>query len=143
MIHRKIPFFLHPWPLLAVMILALNDHILKTRFPGFITGKLSDFVGLFYFPIFLAAIIVLLTGQRFSRRLTLGMIVCADVLLISVKLSPVLAAFVDSIFGRYLFTTHLVADPTDLAALIMNYPTYRHCARFFIAPVLPESVPRK
>lgn len=34
-------------------LLALNDHVLKAAFPGLITGKLSDFAGLVFFPMVL------------------------------------------------------------------------------------------
>lgn len=35
-----------PWFILAVLLLALNDHVLKENWPGWFTGKLSDFAGL-------------------------------------------------------------------------------------------------
>ena len=40
-------------PLACVAVLVLNDHVLKARFPGFVTGKLSDFAGLLFFPLLL------------------------------------------------------------------------------------------
>src|SRR5262245_26623350 len=40
-----------------MLVLALNDHLLKARFPGFVTGKLSDVAGLVCFPVLLAAAI--------------------------------------------------------------------------------------
>src|SRR5262245_53546805 len=48
----------HPVPLAAVGVLALNAHLLKGSgvLPGALTGKLSDFAGLFFFPLLLAAI---------------------------------------------------------------------------------------
>src|SRR5947209_10823033 len=36
----------------AVAGLVLNDQVLKQAFPGLITGKLSDFLGLFAFAVF-------------------------------------------------------------------------------------------
>lgn len=42
-------------PLTAVALLALNDHVFKDLWPGAVTGKLSDFAGLFYFPLLLTA----------------------------------------------------------------------------------------
>jgi hypothetical protein len=38
--------------LLSVLLLVLNDFVLKARFPGFVTGKLSDLAGLFAFVLF-------------------------------------------------------------------------------------------
>ena len=48
---------LHPLPLAAIALTALNDHLLKGSgaLPGWLTGKLSDFAGLFFFPIAVVA----------------------------------------------------------------------------------------
>ena len=43
--------------LVALTILLLNDHVLKALFPGFLTGKLSDFAGVFVLAVFLAAFV--------------------------------------------------------------------------------------
>jgi hypothetical protein len=47
---------LHPVALAAIALLILNDHVLKRAFPGGVTGKLSDFAGLTFFPLLLAAV---------------------------------------------------------------------------------------
>lgn len=41
--------------LVALVVLLVNDHVLKNAFPGVITGKLSDFAGLFAFAVFFAS----------------------------------------------------------------------------------------
>ncbi len=122
--------------------MALNDHVLKYRFPGTLTGKLSDCAGMFYFPIFLAALVVLFSGKELSRGLTLATIAVADFLLVAVKTLPAVAAFVDEIFARHLFASRIITDPSDLVALAMNYPTYLHCARYFKGAG-PEPAPRR
>ena len=33
----------------------VNDRVLKVRYPSEVTGKLSDFAGLVFFPLFLVA----------------------------------------------------------------------------------------
>ena len=38
-------------------LLGLNDHVLKGAFPGLITGKLSDFAGLVFFPLVLELVL--------------------------------------------------------------------------------------
>ena len=38
----------------ALLILILNDHVLKQQFPGFITGKLSDIAGMVILPLLLS-----------------------------------------------------------------------------------------
>ena len=57
---------LNPLVLVAIAVLALNDHWAKARWPGLITGKLSDFAGLMFFPLFLQAGWELLTSIRGS-----------------------------------------------------------------------------
>jgi hypothetical protein len=44
----------HPVAIVAVATLALNDHVLKHAYPGFVTGKLSDVAGMIFFPLLLA-----------------------------------------------------------------------------------------
>ena len=44
---------LHPVALAAVALLVLNDHWLKHAHPGALSGKLSDFAGLAFFPLVL------------------------------------------------------------------------------------------
>ena len=55
---------LHPVMLGAVVLLILNDHVFKARWPSWWTGKLSDVAGLAMFPVLLQA----LWEQAFSRR---------------------------------------------------------------------------
>lgn len=56
----------HPLPIAAVVVLAVNDHLLKGAgiLPGWVTGKLSDIAGLFFFPVLLAAV-----GRGIARAL--------------------------------------------------------------------------
>ena len=35
----------------AILVLLINDHLLKGAAPGWVTGKLSDFAGLVFFPL--------------------------------------------------------------------------------------------
>lgn len=44
-----------PLFLIGLIILLLNDFVLKAQFHNFLTGKLSDFAGLFIFPLFFSA----------------------------------------------------------------------------------------
>lgn len=48
----KTRFLFHPTFLLSLLLLLLNDLWLKYEFPGLLTGKLSDFAGLFAFAFF-------------------------------------------------------------------------------------------
>ena len=43
--------------LLAIAVLLVNDHLLKARYPSWLTGKLSDFAGLYFAPfLFIVAL---------------------------------------------------------------------------------------
>ncbi len=46
------------WPALAIVVLAVNDHVLKGSglLPDWLTGKLSDFAGLLFFPLLLVTL---------------------------------------------------------------------------------------
>ncbi len=59
----------HPLVVGALALLILNDHVLKAVAPGAITGKLSDFAGLAFFPAFLLAAweLLLRSTHRWSR----------------------------------------------------------------------------
>jgi len=47
---------LHPVAILAMVVVIVNDRVLKPRYPSELTGKLSDFAGLVFFPLFLVAV---------------------------------------------------------------------------------------
>lgn len=49
--------FLHPFFLISLLLLLLNDISLKYEFHNGLTGKLSDFTGLFVFALFLIVLI--------------------------------------------------------------------------------------
>jgi hypothetical protein len=89
------------WPvLLAVALTAFNDHVLKDLHPGFVTGKISDFAGLFFFPFLLTSV----SGHlRWLSAAALG--TAAAFILVKVT---------GLVFGPWA----IEADPTDLAALV-------------------------
>lgn len=123
-------FFVHPLPLLAVGLLALNDHYLKLKFANEITGKLSDFCGLFFFPLFLCAIALLLARIFCGKKLwlswpALGLAVAVtDGAFTAIKIDPTAAVFAENILGGLGFISKIVSDPTDLLALAVNIPLY-------------------
>ncbi len=82
---------LHPVPVLGILVLLLNDHVLKEAFPGLVTGKLSDFAGLAFFPLLLQAGWEWLAARagRFegpSRRLLVGCAVVTGLYFCGVQL---------------------------------------------------------
>ena len=63
---------LHPLSLLSIAVLFINDQFLKYAYTSWITGKLSDFAGLVFFPLIVELIIqnrkwsVFITGIGFA-----------------------------------------------------------------------------
>lgn len=59
---------LHPAFLAAVIVFLFNDHVLKRSWPGLISGKLSDFSGLFFFPTLLVSLTEMTFPHRVAKR---------------------------------------------------------------------------
>ena len=93
--------------LVGLFILLLNDHFLKTNFPGYLTGKLSDFAGLFIFPIFLSVL--------FPKHIRL----CYGLTAIGfIYWKLPWSATLLSLFNQHSFLTlHKIPDYDDLLAL--------------------------
>jgi hypothetical protein len=129
---------LHPAALLAIALLAINDHLLKAAWPGWWTGKLSDFAGLAFFPLLVAAAGELAGLWRSPRQVvvaTIAITAAVGVGFALVKLSPAagdlyrvglaglqwpVRAAIALVRGGHapaLGRVHLTADPTDLIAL--------------------------
>ena len=53
----------------AVVVLVLNDHVLKRAYPGLLTGKLSDVAGMIFFPVLLTILLwALVPAKRRTDR---------------------------------------------------------------------------
>lgn len=118
---------LAPIPVLALVVLVVNDRVLKAEVPSWITGKLSDVAGLAVAPLVLTAAIdvglwlVSRTGVRvdwtFRRWKLVASIAATGAVFTAVKLwapsSRALADVLAEVFGQ----ARIVTDPTDLLAL--------------------------
>ncbi|HUH01336.1 MAG TPA: hypothetical protein VML75_05030 [Kofleriaceae bacterium] len=125
---------LHPVPLGALLVLLLNDHVLKARAGGagidaVITGKLSDLAGLLFFPLLLTAALDLLlmllarmgAPVDFSLRRWKLALACGGTagLFVAIKLSAPAAETVVEALRHLGVAARIVVDPTDLLALPM------------------------
>ncbi|AZZ37968.1 hypothetical protein CIK05_14535 [Bdellovibrio sp. qaytius] len=140
---KPIHFFIHPVPLAAVVLTAVNDHFLKYQYPGLITGKLSDFTGLFYFPLFVCAIVVLVVrlyrkDYVFNRRLLITALVATDVVFCLFKLNSALKSLFVDWFSHQVFTIAVASDATDLIALSASVACYYFASRFFEVKTIAE-----
>jgi hypothetical protein len=115
--------FVAPAPLLAVVVMVVNDRVLKPDHPGVLAGKLTDFAFCFFGPLYVAALLSLLPGVSPRRRAIAG-VLASLVYFVPLKLSQGLCdayVLVLDAIGRGLHLEHhqSFADPTDLVALCM------------------------
>ncbi|HCR70693.1 MAG TPA: hypothetical protein DIW23_04545 [Anaerolineae bacterium] len=104
----------HPLILLSIFILLINDHVLKVYIPSALTGKISDFAGLFFFPILLSAILNLVFQSFQSRKIALASFIFTAIWFSLIKTIPFFKNLTENIFN-----IQIVLDPSDLMALIM------------------------
>ncbi|MDX6742469.1 hypothetical protein [Actinocorallia sp. A-T 12471] len=105
----------HPVTLLAVVVLAVNDHLLKPAFTGLLTGKLSDFAGLVFAPALLAVALAAL-GWAGERAAALS-VLATGVGFALVKTTSVGAAGASAVWSAVSGPSVILADPGDLLAL--------------------------
>ena len=103
---QRTRWLVHPVFLAAVGLLVLNDHVLKSRFPGWWTGKLSDVAGL----AVVAVLFAVLVGPR--RGITVTAVAFA-----ALKLVPGVAERAAPVLGGITRR-----DASDLLALVVLVP---------------------
>jgi hypothetical protein len=114
---------LHPVVVTAICVLLANDHMLKQRFPGAITGILSDIAGLAFFPLALVATVELLSRRVMGTRSVVVLVALTGLVFACAELVPAGRIALEVVWGwsrtmigggrPVVFT----ADPTDLLAL--------------------------
>jgi len=119
----------HPATMLSIVLLLLNDHLFKIIAPSWITGKASDFAGLFFFPFLLAAgLSVFLAPLRHIRPMIIGRMAFAitAIWFTAAKATPLGHAlttqFVSAMLGHEV---SVILDPTDLIGLVILWPAWR------------------
>lgn len=118
----------HPLSLVSIAVLLFNDHVLKTINPSWLTGKLSDFAGLFFFPFIIATGLSLLLSKFNFTSQRLGQIVFGFVAIwfSLLKTLPIINSlsvqFTSLLIGS---PTKFVLDPTDLLALFVMIPSWK------------------
>jgi len=99
--------------LASLFLLLLNDHALKgAAAPAWLTGKLSDFVGLVVAAVLLAALCRVRTGRGWVlSHVAVGLGFAA------INVSPAAARWVEQVTAATPFPWRIVVDPTDLVGL--------------------------
>jgi hypothetical protein len=118
----------HPVAILSIAILILNDHVLKGAYGNWLTGKLSDFAGLVFFPLLLVSAWELAGGHASSRSVPNAACAATAIAFTLVKTTALgslafrwglgLAQWpFRALVGDSLSPVSNVIDPTDLIAL--------------------------
>jgi hypothetical protein len=118
---RAVQALMHPVSLSAVVVLLINDHLLRWRWPSWWTGKIGDVAWLIFAPALLAALLAWFAPQslrRFPTRLgglALALVGGAFVLVKTLPAAHV--AFQHLYNGLLPWDSMLRRDPSDLLAL--------------------------
>lgn len=132
---RNFPYLTEISVLSAIVVTFLNDHYFKYQYPGFIVGKLSDFAGIYYVPFFIYGLFSFLRSPFkahifIQKNYFLVCLVVVDVLFVLLKTTQMRVVFMN-FFSQHFFKIQIVDDPTDLVALLMNWPSYLTAKNFF------------
>jgi hypothetical protein len=131
-----------PLFVIALITLVINDHLLKAAYPGWLTGKLSDFVGLFVLAVFVYAI----AGKYLesSKRL-LTMHIIIGLGFVIWKAAPIEIIFAELNKFVSIPLPSRVKDVSDLIALLILPISYLYIARnrrLTFKPVFPARLNR-
>lgn len=113
------PLLLSPLFLIGLFLLLLNDFYLKAAFSNFLTGKLSDFAGLFIFPLFWSA---------FFPKRKMSIYISTALFFIFWK-SSFSQFIIDGWNSFGIFSIGRVVDFTDLIALAILPFSYLYSSR--------------
>ncbi len=139
--------------LTAIVLLAVNDHILKgyPGFPGALTGKLSDFAGLIVAPVFIARTIRATLPSFYEARrdsIAVGSMVSVAFGFAAINLDPSTSKALEHLLGVIGMSWKLWPDPTDLVALavlpltyfILNEPSPDGKDRWAVVPLATSAI---
>ncbi|MBV6485433.1 MAG: hypothetical protein KFKLKKLM_01997 [Flavobacteriales bacterium] len=112
--------------IIGTLLLILNDFVFKNAFSNPLTGKLSDFAGLFIFPMFLTYLLP-------NTKKTNYILTCIGFILWKL---PIADYFIDTWNHYSFFSINRVLDYTDYIALISLPVSYLHVPK-------PIKLPKK
>jgi len=122
----------NPVFIIAVLLLVVNDWYLKTTYGNAITGKLSDFAGLFALPFFLSALSPSKTKWWYSLTLVLFVVWKSELV------QPVINAL-----NHIGIPVNRTVDSTDYMALLIlpfSYYAFERLREYAVRPVLRNSI---
>ena len=106
---------LHPVAIGAILVLLLNDQLLKRAWPGVVTGKLSDVAGLVFAPLLVVAAAELVASATGRWRAPSGRALTAAVALVglafaAIKLLPEAEAAWEAALGVVQWPASALGD---------------------------------
>ncbi len=113
---------LQPPFVLSIAVLLLNDHVLKAQVGGPVTGKLSDFAGLFAVP-FVVAAVVEAAGRgrlRCSSRAFALIAVITGVVFAAVKLDSHARSLAANVGSVARWPLDLLAGRSDPSPIVIT-----------------------
>jgi len=120
-LQRSLQALTHPVTIGAVLLLLINDHVLRVGWPSWWTGKLGDAAWLAFFPLIAALVFSIILPRQLAHheQVTVGAaFVFTTILFIAPKTIPLandaLAAVMDGLLGP---RTPIRLDPSDLLVL--------------------------
>ena len=134
-------WFGHPVTVLAGLVLAVNDHLLKAVWPGVVTGKLSDLAGLAVAPPLVGLVVALWLSRIPPRWLPRVALTATGLGFVLVKLTWTGAQLASDAWSLVAGPSQVLRDPIDLVALpalAIAWWTWTRSTRF--APVADPMV---
>lgn len=115
------PEFFNASVLFAIALFAANNTWLKFTYPGWLTGKLSDFLFCFFFPLYCSALLGLIAPWLVRVRVTLGALLALGSF-VAMKTLPLFSLRVTELLSSISALAGLgqssnVVDSSDLIAI--------------------------
>jgi predicted ferric reductase len=107
------------WPaFIAFVLFIVNNFWLKLEYHNWLTGKLSDLLFCFFFPLYVSAMLAAVSRLGYISRVVIG-VVLTLALMVGMKTSSAFSSYFSEFFSVF---TQMVAerdsvnivDPTDL-----------------------------
>ena len=113
----------------AIVVLLVNDHVLKYAYPSWLTGKLSDFAGVFMLPLLILGTWTLVSKGRahptVDTMVTRSAFILVGMWFTLMQVSPSVASATERLAETVTGSpARLTLDPTDLVALVMLWPAW-------------------
>ncbi len=133
---RKI-YILQAPVLIAIIITFINDHYLKySSFSGTLTGKISDYSGIFFFPFLILDLILTVKKQDSfvsRRKIFISLLVFSGFCFVLLKTNDAFIQLYVEIFSFLTYSTIKVTkdfkDLQALSSLVFAYIFFRRVHR--------------